>query len=144
VTFSVAPGLDGVPLICYEVIYPGFVRSRVGMSANVLLSITNDGWFGRSPGPFHHAAMARLRTIENGISMVRCANTGMSMIVDQYGRVLGRTRLFEKAVLTRDVPVGRVWTPYSVFGDWVVLVSLLVVLGAVVAAVCGRLRGSDQ
>jgi apolipoprotein N-acyltransferase len=121
-------GILAVPLTCYEVIYPGFVRDRLDANANLLINGTNDGWFGRSPGPYHHAAMSRLRCIEGGVSMVRSANTGISMLVDQYGRVLGRTPLWVRTVLTGDVPLKRVPTLYGRMGDWVVWLSLLLVV----------------
>lgn len=126
--FSVGNNVQGVPLICYEVIYPGFVRSRAGSTANVLVNITNDGWFGRTIGPYHHLAMARFRTIENGISLVRCANSGISTFVDQYGRVIGQTGLYTRSLLVGDVPTNRVPTVYSCLGNWVVPVAA--VLGA--------------
>jgi len=64
------------PLVCYEIIYPGFVRGRLTNSTNLLVNVTNDGWFGKSSGPFQHAVMSRQRCIENGISLARCAKCG--------------------------------------------------------------------
>jgi apolipoprotein N-acyltransferase len=141
VIFSVGDSIAAVPLICYEVIYPAFVRSRAVDSANVLVNITNDGWFGRSPGPFHHAQMARMRCIENGISLVRAANTGISMLVDPFGRIRGRTRLSERTVLCGEVPLARIATAYSRWGDWVVLLSGMIMLAA---AVFGLVRPSSR
>lgn len=126
VVFDVGSGIRAVPLICYEVIYPAFVRERLDTTANLIVNGTNDGWFGRSPGPFQHAAMSRLRCIENGVSMARCANTGISMFVDQYGRVLSRTGMFERTVLCDSVSLARVGTIYGRLGDWVVWLSALI------------------
>lgn len=141
--FRVGERIKGVPLVCYEVIYPNFVRTRVQAGANVLLNITNDGWFGRSSGPFHHAAMARMRCIENGISMVRCANSGVSMLVDPLGRVVARTGLYERTILAGRVPLWRLRTLYFRWGDWAVWVSIAGVVAAAVVVVVARLRRTD-
>lgn len=81
------PGLPPFsPLICYEVIFPGAVTDpddRPGW----LLNVTNDGWFGRSPGPYQHFASARFRAVEEGLPLARAANTGISAMVDPFGRV---------------------------------------------------------
>ncbi|MBD3240690.1 MAG: apolipoprotein N-acyltransferase [Chitinivibrionales bacterium] len=126
--FPIGERIRGAPLICYEVIYPAFVRRRAADSVNVLINITNDGWFGRSPGPFHHLQMARLRCVENGIGMVRCANTGISTFFDPLGRRLGSTELYERTVLCADLTLQRVPTVYSALGDWVVWFALVVAL----------------
>jgi apolipoprotein N-acyltransferase len=123
--------LKPAPFICYEIIFPSFVRKRVNEGANLLVNITNDGWFGRSSGPFQHAAMARMRTIENGVSMVRCANSGISMMTDQFGRVLHKTPLYTRTVATGSVPIETVDTLYRRLGDWPLGVAgmLLIVAG---------------
>ncbi len=101
------PGLPGVsPLICYEVIFPSEVtaEARLGERPGLLLNITNDGWFGNTPGPFQHFAQARLRTIEEGLPLVRAANTGISAIVDSYGRIVGSLPLGQEGVLDGPLP----------------------------------------
>jgi apolipoprotein N-acyltransferase len=119
--FKTGGGLWMVPLICYESIFPGYVRSRVRSGgANLIVNITNDGWFGRSSGPRHHAMMARMRSIENGVSLARCANSGISMFVDPLGKVLGTTGLYKRTALIRTVPIDTIPTLYSRFGDWFV------------------------
>lgn len=114
----------GAPFICYEIIFPGFVQKRVRDSANLIITITNDGWFGKTTGPFHHAAMARMRAIENGIPLVRSANSGISMIVDQYGRVMEETDLYTRTILSGTVHPGALHTLYGKWGDWFVWVCL--------------------
>jgi apolipoprotein N-acyltransferase len=126
VVYSIGASVKAAPFICYEIIYPSFVRDRVKRGANLLVNITNDGWFGRSSGAFQHATMARLRCIENGVSLARSANSGISMFVDQYGRVLGRTRLYDRTSLAKTISVARIPTMYSRIGDWPVLFSCLV------------------
>jgi len=123
VVFSIGNNIQAVPLVCYEIIYPGFVRNRLTKSTNLLVNVTNDGWFGKSSGPFQHAVMSRQRCIENGISLARCANSGISMLVDQYGRVLSKTRLGERTQLSGAVSLSRVATLYSRLGDWPVALS---------------------
>jgi apolipoprotein N-acyltransferase len=118
VTFRIGDSIGAVPFVCYEIIYPGFVRSRLDSTATTLVNITNDGWFGRTSGPFHHAAMARMRSIENGISLVRCANSGISMLVDPLGRVISKTPLYEEALLIGEVPLQRIPTLYTQLGEW--------------------------
>ncbi|MBD3344030.1 MAG: apolipoprotein N-acyltransferase [Chitinivibrionales bacterium] len=126
--FEIEGNYKAAPFICYEIIFPGFVRKRIAEGASLLINITNDGWFGRSSAPFHHAAMARMRCIENGIPLARCANSGISMIVDQYGRVREKTGLYERGVLVGEVPLGHRPTFYTRFGDWPVVFSFLVIL----------------
>jgi apolipoprotein N-acyltransferase len=123
VIFSIGNDIQAVPLVCYEIIYPGFVRSRLTKSTNLLVNVTNDGWFGKSSGPFQHAVMSRQRCIENGISLARCANSGISMLVDQYGRILSQTHLNERTQLSGAIPLSRVTTLYSRWGDWPVVLS---------------------
>ncbi|HEY1382483.1 MAG TPA: apolipoprotein N-acyltransferase [Dongiaceae bacterium] len=83
-----APGLPPFsPLICYEVIFPGAVTDPKDRP-DWLLNVTNDGWFGRSPGPYQHFASARFRAVEEGLPLARAANTGITAMVDPFGRVI--------------------------------------------------------
>jgi apolipoprotein N-acyltransferase len=85
------PGLPpAAPLICYEAVFTGEVVEKADglASAKWLLNVTNDGWFGLTIGPYQHFAQARLRAIEEGLPLIRVANTGISAIIDPYGRVL--------------------------------------------------------
>jgi apolipoprotein N-acyltransferase len=103
------------PLVCYEAIFPGEVVPANGRSAgaSVLLNVTNDGWFGNTPGPRQHFAQARLRAIEEGLPLVRAANTGVSAIVDPYGRVLGSLPVGVEGVLDGRLPQAGPVTVYS-------------------------------
>jgi apolipoprotein N-acyltransferase len=118
--FTVGSVISSAPFICYESIFPDFVRQRVRRGINLMVNITNDGWFGRSSGPYHHATMARMRSIENGISLARCANSGISMFVDPTGAVDGSTKLYQKAILTRTIPLSVARSLYRELGDWFV------------------------
>jgi apolipoprotein N-acyltransferase len=104
------------PSICYEVIYPSFARDAKAAGAKLLVNITNDGWFGRSNGPYQHANIARFRAVETGMPVARCANNGVSVFYDARGRTLGETALMDSVVLRRSIPVPDLTTPYSQFG----------------------------
>jgi len=112
--------LEIAPYICYEIIFPDFVRRRLKESTNLLVNITNDGWFRRTSGPYQHAVMSQTRSIENGITLARSANSGISMFVDPYGRITQKTGLYTRDMMVRDVCLYRVKTLYNRFGDWFV------------------------
>jgi apolipoprotein N-acyltransferase len=132
------PGLPEVgPLICYESIFPAGVVDPAGTRPKCLLMLTNDGWFGMSAGPYQHLAAARARAVEQGIPVVRSANTGISAVIDSYGRVISRLGLGQKGIL--DTPLPRelpISTPYARFGD--VGVLLLLVLAGLMATMLGK------
>jgi apolipoprotein N-acyltransferase len=100
---SIPGGPPASPLICYEVIFPGKVAPS-GERAGWLLNLTNDGWFGNSTGPHQHFQHARLRTIEEGLPLVRAANTGISAVVDPLGRIIRMLPLGVEAVLDASLP----------------------------------------
>jgi apolipoprotein N-acyltransferase len=94
-----APGLPPFStLICYEVIFPGAVTDSKDRP-DWLLNVTNDGWFGRSPGPYQHFASARFRAVEEGLPLARAANTGISAMVDPFGRVIASLPLGTEGAL---------------------------------------------
>lgn len=118
----------GVPfacLICFESIFPELARGFVRRGARLLLNITNDGWFGRISGPQQHNDMAILRAVENSVPLARSSNTGVSMVVDSYGRVLTATPLFTEATVVRRLPLGTGRTVYGLIGDILPILGLL-------------------
>lgn len=135
------PGLPPVgPLICYEVIFPGQV-TEPGRRPAWLLNVTNDAWFGTSSGPYQHFASVRLRAVEEGLPAVRVANTGISAVVDGYGRVLQRLGLNRVGAI--DSPLPRpveVRTLYSQIGNW--MIPILITIFAVPALILRLLYNS--
>jgi apolipoprotein N-acyltransferase len=103
--------------ICYEIVYPALVRRFVRDGSELLTTITNDAWFGRTSAPHQHFAQAAMRAIENGRYLVRAANTGISGVVDPYGRVIVESRLFEPAVVTSEARYLTHRTLYTRIGD---------------------------
>ena len=103
--------------ICYEIVFPAEVRARVRAGARLLVTMTNDAWYGRSSGPYQHFDMARMRAVETRRYLVRAANTGISGIVDPWGRVLQRSELETQAVLVGEVRQLGGTTLYLRFGD---------------------------
>src|SRR4029078_5755390 len=124
--------------ICYEIVYPELIREGVLNGSELLTTITKDAWYGQSSAPFQHFEMAAMPAIEQGRYLIRSANTGISGIVDPYGRVLARTRLFETTTLTGDVRFLQERTVYARIGDGVAQLAVFVTLTAVGAALIGR------
>jgi apolipoprotein N-acyltransferase len=117
---AVTGELDGHRIggyICYEAIFPGLVRRFAANGAELLVNVTNDAWYGTTSAPEQHMAMAALRAVENRRYMVRAANTGITAVVDPWGRVLEPTRLFDRAVLVREVPFVSGTSFYTRHGD---------------------------
>jgi apolipoprotein N-acyltransferase len=112
--------------ICYEAIFPGLVRSRVGAGAKLLVNITNDGWFGRSLAPHQHLTAALFRSVENGRWMVRCANSGISAIISPEGKIVASLPLFTQGILRERVEKVTLTTLYTLLGDWLPLASGLI------------------
>lgn len=118
---SAGPGprtvsIDGVPafvpLVCYEGIFPEAVQPE-GERASFLLNVTNDAWFGDSAGPHQHLEQARMRAIEQGLPLIRAANTGISAVVDAYGRVRAEAALGTRTVIDTPLPIVAGVTTYA-------------------------------
>jgi apolipoprotein N-acyltransferase len=103
-------------MVCYESIFPDEIADRINsetLRPGLLLNVTNDGWFGVTPGPYQHFAQARLRAIEQGMPLIRSANTGISAIVDPFGRTLASAPLGVEAVIDGSLPVSLPPTIFS-------------------------------
>jgi apolipoprotein N-acyltransferase len=120
--------------ICYEVVYPHLIREGVRQGSELLTTITNDAWYGESSAAYQHFELASMRAIEQGRYLVRAANTGISGIVDPYGRVIARTKLFETTSVVGEVRFLQERTVYATIGDLPAqLAVLLTVIGVAVA-----------
>ncbi|NBO21273.1 MAG: apolipoprotein N-acyltransferase, partial [Rhodobacteraceae bacterium] len=115
-----------LPLICYEAVFPQDLRGT--SRPDWLLQITNDAWFGTQSGPFQHAAQARLRAIETGLPLVRVANTGVTAVYDAKGRVMDSLPFGVAGKLDVTLPGAIGATPYARWGEWPVLILLLLFL----------------
>jgi apolipoprotein N-acyltransferase len=116
--------------ICYEVVYPDLMRKAVRAGSELLTTITNDAWYGTSSAPFQHFELATMRAIEQGRYLARAANTGISGLVDPYGRVLVQTNLFETTVVVGQVRVRQEQTVYARIGDVVPQAAVFLTLMA--------------
>ncbi len=122
-----AVGLGVSVSICYEVVYPALVRLGE-LPVDLLVTISNDTWFGNSIGPYQHLEMARARALENGRYLVRATNDGITAIVDDQGHVIDRLPRFAPGVLRGEVFRMRGMTPYAAWGDAPMLTLAIFVL----------------
>jgi apolipoprotein N-acyltransferase len=122
-------------LICYEIIFPGLVRKFVDEGADLLVTITNDAWFGRTAAPYQHFSMAVFRAVENRVPVARAANTGISGFIDAKGRIMDKSDIFTESVITEEIATGGEKTFYTRYGDvfaWIcITVSLLMVFNRI-------------
>jgi apolipoprotein N-acyltransferase len=130
-TLEIPDAPRALPLICYEVIFPGSVAARDDRPGWIV-NLTNDGWFGISTGPYQHLQQARLRAVEEGLPVVRAANTGISAVIDPSGRIVARLGLGIEGVLDASLPVASPPTVYAQLRDIpiavIVAVALLLVI----------------
>ena len=120
-----------LPLICYEAVFPQDLRGTA--RPDWLLQVTNDAWFGRLTGPFQHAAQARLRAIEQGLPLVRVANTGVTAVYDARGRETASLPFEVAAYLDAALPGPLPATPYARLGEGPLLVLLACLALALIA-----------
>ncbi len=124
--------------ICYEVVFPSLAREAVIGGSELLTAITNDGWYGESSAPYQHFALASMRAVEQGRYLVRAANTGISGVVDPYGRIVRRAAIFEQVGIVEEARFLTSRTVYSAIGDVVAYVAVALIVVALVTV--GRTR----
>ncbi len=129
--------------VCYEAVFPWLSREAVGQGSQLLTTITNDAWYGRSAAPWQHFQQARVRAVETGRFLVRAANTGISGIVDPHGRVVVQSPLFETGTWAGEVRWLDGRTVYSRIGDSVAWASMLITLALLLLPGWERLRRRD-
>jgi apolipoprotein N-acyltransferase len=130
-------------VICYEIIFPDLVRRFVDKGANVITTITNDAWFGKTAAPYQHFSMAVFRAVENRVPVARAANTGISGFIDAQGHILAASGIFIPARLTHSIVPGNEKTFYTRFGDLFAYACVLVSLGLIIRR-SHRTDPSDQ
>ncbi|MFC1651160.1 apolipoprotein N-acyltransferase [Candidatus Latescibacterota bacterium] len=116
--------------VCFESIFPDLIRKFVIRGSRFIVVITNDVWFGPYSSPIQHAMISSLRAIEFHLPVVRCANTGISMVIDRYGRVTDKTKTFERDILIGDITPGTKKTVYARFGNIFSLFCLVISLAS--------------
>ncbi len=126
-------------VICYEVIFPDLVRRFAAKGVDFMTTITNDAWFGRSVAPFQHFGMVVLRAVENRVAFARAANTGISGFIDPTGRIVTASPIFEQIALKGVLPIGRIPTFYTRFGD-VFAYGCVIIAGLLCSAALRRRR----
>ena len=123
-----AKGYKIAPYICYEVVYPEFAASLAARS-DILLTISNDTWFGTSIGPLQHLQMAQMRALEAGRWMIRATNNGVTGLIDPFGRITAQVPQFERAILYGEVVPMQQLTPYLQWRSWPLAVVCLLLFG---------------
>ena len=130
------------PMICYEAIFPAEIMRRAAKD-EWLVQVTNDAWFGNWVGPYQHLAMARVRAVERGLPVARSANTGVSAMIDGYGRVLASLPLNQSGVLLNPLPNKLFRTTYSEYEDIPFGLGLFVILGLALLGRRGPIIGKS-
>jgi apolipoprotein N-acyltransferase len=125
--FDLGPLGTALPLICYEAVFAHDVNAAP-QRPNFIIQVTNDGWFGRAAGPRQHLAQARMRAIEQGLPLARAANTGVSAMIDPYGRLTASLALNTAGYIDAALPKPLRATLYSKTGDWPLAVLLILSL----------------
>jgi len=123
-----ADGIAMTPLICFEAVFPYLCRQGVEEGSRLLVNITNDGWFGDTPGPYQHAQMSILRAVEFRRYLVRSANSGVSMVVAPTGEIVSQLDLYRAGVLVTDIQLLSGRTFYERHGDMPLLAGCLVLV----------------
>ena len=126
-TMDIPSAPRALPLICYEVAFPGSISSRDDRPGWIV-NLTNDGWFGMSTGPYQHLQQARMRAIEEGLPLVRAANTGISAVIDPSGRIVARLGLGIEGVLDASLPTALPPTVYARLRDIPIVVLATIAL----------------
>ena len=126
--------------ICYEAMFPPLVRLSLADGAPFMVNLTNDGWFGRTPGPYQHFSHSRLRSIEEGLPLVRAANTGISAIIDPFGNIINSLPVGVEGVLDGALPKP---LKETFFSKWPNFGPLSLLLGMLVGAIVGKRRGRE-
>ncbi|WP_052074806.1 apolipoprotein N-acyltransferase [Shewanella mangrovi] len=128
-----AAGYTLAPAICYEIAFPEQLRENVNNNTDMLLTVSNDAWFGESNGPLQHMQIAQMRAVELGRPLLRGTNNGATAVVDEHGNITDKLPQFEAGVLTSKVALVKGMTLFNRFGQWpILLLTTLLLLLALV------------
>ncbi|ABZ77773.1 apolipoprotein N-acyltransferase [Shewanella halifaxensis HAW-EB4] len=134
----IQPNLNAVghqisPAICYEIAFPEQLRANMNDHTDLLMTVSNDAWFGSSNGPLQHMEIAQMRSVELGRPLVRATNNGVTAVVDEKGNITHQLPQFEAGVLVADIQLMKGHTLFTTFGQWPVLIlSFLIALAAMI------------
>jgi apolipoprotein N-acyltransferase len=126
----IANGLNILPLICFEIAFPRQLSANLTTKTDLLLTVSNDAWFGNSHGPHQHLEIARMRALEFGRPLLRSTNNGITAVIDHQGKIVKSIPQFEEAVLKTKINLVSGVTPYSQFGgvlNWLIPLTLLLI-----------------
>jgi apolipoprotein N-acyltransferase len=137
-----AGGFRVAPYICYEIVYPDLV-AQTARDADLLITISNDSWFGDSIGPLQHLQMAQMRALENGRYLIRGTNNGVSAIINHRGEIISATDQFVETSLSGEVETMLGNTPFSSFGSAPIIIGCGLGLGLMVLMYFGFWRETD-
>jgi apolipoprotein N-acyltransferase len=128
------------PVICYESVFGSYVTQYIRKGANLIFVITNDGWWGNTPGHRQHFSFSRLRAIETRRSVARSANTGISAFIDQRGDAFQVTNYWEPAVIRQQINANDKLTFYVRYGDYIARLSSFIAISILLVAFIRRLK----
>lgn len=131
----IAKGLHILPLLCFEIAFPHQLAANLSNETDLLLTVSNDAWFGHSHGPHQHMEIARMRALEFGKPLLRATNNGITAVVDYQGNFLARIPQFEESVLKAKVPLVSGETPYS---QWPRLILLIMIIAPITSTLIFR------
>ena len=140
--------IGAAPVICYESIFGEFVGEYIKNGADFIFIITNDGWWGNTPGHRQHLEYARLRAIETRRSIARAANTGISGFIDQKGQMIVQNKYWIEDAINRKIKSNKALTFYVIYGDYLGRIafgiSIVLILGAVILGIFKKLNAGSK
>lgn len=139
----VAKNLHLLPLLCFEIVFPHQLAANLTKQTNLLLTVSNDAWFGDSHGPHQHMEIARMRALEFGRPLLRSTNNGITAVVDHHGDFIARIPQFEEGVLKTEVALVTGETPYSKWPRLILLLMIIVPL-TIVTFLQAKKTGSNM
>jgi apolipoprotein N-acyltransferase len=134
-----AGAISLAPMICYEVAYPDIAGEWLP-AADMLITISNDAWFGASIGPLQHLQMAQMRALENGRYLLRATGNGVSAIIDQRGHITSRGQQFSREIISGEAKAFSGATPFAITGSWPII-TLCLAIGISLGLITAKMRG---